>query len=172
MRYKYSDLKPEQLKEIESKAIFITKEWGVGKDPVKDAPEYIETDRPPSLQIPRWAVIRAEELERSGMSMEEIFKVLEQEHKVKNGKPDYVNSTGKKTNNPEPKQEAPELTEEQILWINYLGTVCRMAGVDPKGLTIQDMMNVVMTANVNVVPFEEYCQRQAVVKQMFEESKE
>jgi hypothetical protein len=174
MRYKYSELTPEKLKEIEAKATFVTKEYGVGKDPQKDPPDFIETDRPPSLQIPRWAAIKAEELARQGMEMDEIYKVLLQEHKTRNGKADYVSGNTKTIvsgPNGEAIEKPPELTDDQIIYIQYLATICRMAGVNPKGLSPQEMMDVAMASNVNAVPFEEYRERQLELRKQFEEEK-
>ncbi len=166
MRYAYSELNPEKLKEIESKATFITREYGVGKDPLKDAPDFIETDRPPSLQIPRWAVIRAEELARGGMELDEVYKVLLQENKARNSKPDYVGKNAAKS--PEAKTDVEDnpvdLTEDQIIYLNYLATICRMAGVNPVGMNPKEMIDIAMVANVNVVPFEEYRTRQMELK--------
>ena len=160
MRYKYSELTPEKLKEIEKKSIFVSREYGVGKDPQKDLPDFIETDRPPSFQIPRWAVIRAEELARGGMELDEVYKVLLQENATRNGKADYVGGSHVAMDATLKQDKPPELTEEQIMYINYLATICRMAGVNPHGMNPQEMLDICMASNVNAVSFEEYRERQ------------
>jgi len=167
MRYKVSELSPEKLKEIEAKAVFITREFGVGKDPLKDAPDFIETDRPPSFQIPRWAVLRAEELARGGMELDEVYKVLLQENKARTQKADYVGSRSAIVAGPNGEagvEKQPELTEDQIIYLNYLATICRMAGVNPQGMSPKDMLDIAMAANVNVVSFDEYYARQMELK--------
>lgn len=167
MRYKYSELTPEQLKKLEAENIHCTREWGPDKDPKKDPPDFIEFGRAFQVALPRWVAIRQAELADQNYTEEEIFEIIKKEHAERN-KPDRkVQITRNETiaAGPNGEVEHPQLTEEQEMWINYLATICRMAGVNPEPLTIQQMVDISVTANVNVIPFEEYVARQKALKE-------
>jgi uncharacterized protein YecT (DUF1311 family) len=159
----HEKLTREKLDEIKKKHLFVSEYWGAGKDPQKDLPDYIETDRPPMINIPRWAAVMADELARQGKSEDEIYQILLEQSKTQvDHKPVIVAG-------PNGEVTEQKLTQDQQDWISYLGAVCRMAGVDPSGKSVKEMLDIVMIANVNVVPFEAYQERQRELRGMMEQ---